>query len=116
MAIFLNSVAKTALIGLVLGGFFCVFSQSETICNLHSCYKFALVLQKNYAPFSELSNFFVYIISGKTKNTREGYFLKKKKTKKHLPVTLFASDQNSSNNDQEYSTAYRSADNNVGWF
>ena len=105
MAIFLNSVAKTALIWLVLGGFFCVFSQSETICNLHSCYKFALVLQKNCTPFSELSNFFVYIISGKTKNTREGYFFvpTKKKTKqnknKRLPVTLFASDQNSSNND-----------------
>ena len=40
MAIFVNFVVKTALIWLVLGGFFCVFSQSETICNLHSCYKF----------------------------------------------------------------------------
>ena len=40
MAIFENFVVKTALIWLVLGGFFCVFSQSETICNLHSCYKF----------------------------------------------------------------------------
>ena len=40
MAISLNFVVKTALIWLVLGGFFCVFSQSETICNLHSCYKF----------------------------------------------------------------------------
>ena len=37
-------VVKTALIWLVLVGFFCVFSQSESICNLHSCYKFALVL------------------------------------------------------------------------
>ena len=36
MAIFLNFVVKTAQIWLVLGGFFCVFSQSETICNLHS--------------------------------------------------------------------------------
>ena len=41
-AIFLNFVVKTAKIWLLLGGFFCVFSQSETICNLHSCYKFAL--------------------------------------------------------------------------
>ena len=39
MAIFSNFV-KTALIWLVLGGFLCVFSQSETICNLHLCYKF----------------------------------------------------------------------------
>ena len=85
MAIFLNFVVKTALIWLVLGGFFCVFSQSEAICNLHSCYKFARVLQKNCTPFSELSNFFVYIISGKTKNTREGYFLylQKKKQQKN---------------------------------
>ena len=30
----LNFVVKTTLIWLVLGGFFCVFSQSETICNL----------------------------------------------------------------------------------
>ena len=37
-------VVKTALIWLVLVGFFCVFGQSESICNLHSCYKFALVL------------------------------------------------------------------------
>ena len=40
MAIFLNFVVKTALIWLVLGGFCCIFSQSKTICYLHSCYKF----------------------------------------------------------------------------
>ena len=62
-ASFLNFVVKTALIWLALSGFFCVSSQSDTSCNLHLCYKFALLLQKN-TPFSqsELSNFFVYII------------------------------------------------------
>ena len=60
MAIFLNFVVKTALIWLVLGGFFCVFSQSETICNLHSCYKFALVLQKNCTPFSANQNWVIF--------------------------------------------------------
>ena len=56
MASFLNFVFKTALIRLVLGGFFYVFSQSETICNFHSCYKFALMLQKNCSPFSANQN------------------------------------------------------------
>ena len=74
MAIFLNFVVKTALIWLVLGGFFCVFSQSESICNLHSCYKFALVLHilhSCYRRAALLSQpirteyFFVYIISYK---------------------------------------------------
>ena len=75
MAIVLNFVAKRTLIWLVLGGFFCVFSQLETICNLHSCYKFcirvtsfALVLKikelYSFLSQSELSNFFVYIIMG----------------------------------------------------
>ena len=49
-------VVKTSLIWLVLVGFFCVFSQSESICNLHSCYKFALVLQKSCTPFSAKQN------------------------------------------------------------
>ena len=44
MAIFLNFVVKTALIWLVLGGFVCVFSKSET---MHS-----------FLSQSELSNFF----------------------------------------------------------
>ena len=48
MAIFLNFVVKTALIWLVPGGFFRVFSQPET--------KFALVLQKNCTPFSANQN------------------------------------------------------------
>ena len=67
MAIFLNFVVKTALIWLVLTGFFCVFSQSETICNLYSCYKFctrvtsfALVLQKNCTPFSANQNLVIF--------------------------------------------------------
>ena len=68
---FLKFVVKTALIWLVLGRFFCVFSQSETICNLHSCYKFVSwytvctrVTEKLHPLLSqsELSNFFVYII------------------------------------------------------
>ena len=67
-------VVKTALIWLVLVGFFCVFSQSESICNLHSCYKFALVLHilhSCYRRAALLSQpirteyFFVYIISYK---------------------------------------------------
>ena len=45
---------------LVLGGFLCVFSQSETICNLHSCCKFALVLQKNCIPFSVNQNWVIF--------------------------------------------------------
>ena len=61
MAIFLiNFVVKTALIWLVLGGFFCVFSQSVTICNMHSCYKFALVLQKICTPFSANQNWVMF--------------------------------------------------------
>ena len=75
VAIFFNFVVKTTLIWLVLSGFFCVFSQSEAICNLHSCYKFcirvtsfALVLQikelHSFLSQSQLSNFFVYIIMG----------------------------------------------------
>ena len=66
MAIFLNFVVKTALIWLVLGGFFCVFSPSETICNLHSCYKFCTHVTEELHSFlsqSEMSNFFVYIIT-----------------------------------------------------
>ena len=59
MAIFLKFV-KTALIWLVLGGFFCVFSQSESTCNLHSCYKFALVLQRNCTPFSANQNWVIF--------------------------------------------------------
>ena len=35
---FLKFVVKTPLTWLVLCRFFCVFSQSKTICNLHSCY------------------------------------------------------------------------------
>ena len=67
MAIFLNFVFKTALIWLVLGGFFCVFSQSETICNLHSCYKFCTHVTNLHSELhsflsqSALSNFFAYI-------------------------------------------------------
>ena len=53
-------VVKTALIWLVLVGFFCVFSQSESICNLHSCYKFALVLQKSCTPFSANQNWVIF--------------------------------------------------------
>ena len=51
---------------LVLRGFLCVFSQSETICNLHSCYKFALVLQKNWIPLSANQNWVIFscILSG----------------------------------------------------
>ena len=66
MAIFLNFVVKTTLIWLVFGGFFCVSSQSETICNLHSCYKFCTRVTEELHSFlsqSELSNFFVYIIN-----------------------------------------------------
>ena len=58
-------VVKTALIWLVLVGFFCVFSQSESICNLHSCYTFCTRVTEELHSFpsqSELSNFFVYII------------------------------------------------------
>ena len=53
---------ETALIWLVLVGFFffCVFSQSESICNLHSCYKFALVLQKSCTPFSANQNWVIF--------------------------------------------------------
>ena len=87
-AIFLNFVVKTDLIRLVLGGFFCVFSQSESICNLHSCYKFctrvtsfALVLQDctrvteelhSFLSQSELINFFVYIVKGETNKDSTG--------------------------------------------
>ena len=57
MAIFLNSVVKKrALIWLVPVGFFSVFNQSETICNFHSCYKIAFVLQENCTPFSATCN------------------------------------------------------------
>ena len=48
---FLKFVVKSALIWLVLGRFFCVFNQSETICNLHSCYKFALVLHSLHSCY-----------------------------------------------------------------
>ena len=58
MAIFLNFVVKTALIWLVLGGFFCFFSQSETICNLHSCYRGTALLSQ---PI-RIESFFMYII------------------------------------------------------
>ena len=51
---------ETALIWLVLVGFFCVFSQSESICNLHSCYKFALVLQKSCTPFLANQNWVIF--------------------------------------------------------
>ena len=70
MDIFLNFVVKTALIWLVLGFFICVFSQSETICNLHSCYKFCTRVTEELQSFlsqSQLSNFFVYIIGKKKK-------------------------------------------------
>ena len=60
MAIFLNFVVKTAPIWLILAGFFWVLSESETICNLHSCYKFALVLQKNCTPFSANQNWVIF--------------------------------------------------------
>ena len=46
MAIFLHFVVKTALIVLVLGGFFCVLSQSESICNLQSCCKRTALLSQ----------------------------------------------------------------------
>ena len=65
-AIFLNFVVKTSQIWLVLVGFFCVFSQSETICNLLSCYKINTRITGELYSFisqSELSNFFVYIIT-----------------------------------------------------
>ena len=52
MAIFLNFLLKQLESDWFLVVFFYVFSQSETICNLHSCYKFALVLQKDCTPFS----------------------------------------------------------------
>ena len=61
MAIFLNFVVKTALIWLILGGFFCVFSQSESICNSHSCYKFALVSQKNCTSFSANQDWVIFL-------------------------------------------------------
>ena len=64
---FLKFVVKTALIWLVLDLFFGVFSQSKTICNLHSCYKFALVLhqfalvlQKSCTPFSANQNWVIF--------------------------------------------------------
>ena len=60
MAVFLNFVVKTAKVWLVLGGFFCVFGQSETICILRSCNKFALVLQKNCTPFSANQNWVIF--------------------------------------------------------
>ena len=60
MAIFLNFVVKTALVWLVLGGFFWVFSQSQSICNLHSCYKFALALQRNCTLFSANQNWVIF--------------------------------------------------------
>ena len=60
MAIFLNFVVKTALIWLVLGGFFCVFSQSETIFAI--CTRVTEELH-SFLSQSELSNFFVYIIN-----------------------------------------------------
>ena len=84
MAIFLNFVFKTALIWFVLGGFFCVFSQSEPICNLHSCYQFAFLLQvctpvteelHSFLSQSELSNFFVYIITWEYSSTFQSTFL-----------------------------------------
>ena len=40
---------------MVLGGFFCAFSQSETICNLHSCYRRTALLfsaNQNWVIFS----------------------------------------------------------------
>ena len=58
-------VVKAALIWVVLVRFFCVFSQSESICNLHSCYTFCTRVTEELHSFlsqSELSNFFVYII------------------------------------------------------
>ena len=74
-----NLVIKTALIWLVLGRFFCVFSQSESICNLHSCYKFCTSVTKephSFLRLSELSNFFVYIIySIKRKSRRNRLWL-----------------------------------------
>ena len=60
MAVFLNFVVKTAKVWLVFGGFFCVFGQSETICILHSCNKFAPVLQKNCTPFSANQNWVIF--------------------------------------------------------
>ena len=74
MAIFLNFVVKTAKIWLVLGGFFCVFNQSETICNLHSCYKFCARVTSFHSCYRRtallsqpirMRNFFVYIVSRK---------------------------------------------------
>ena len=67
MDISLNFVVKTALIWLVLGGFFCFFSQSETICNLHSCYKFCTRVRKELHSFlnqSELSIFSCILLTG----------------------------------------------------
>ena len=52
---------------MVLDLFFGVFSQSKTICNLHSCCKFALVLhqfalvlQKSCTPFSANQNWVIF--------------------------------------------------------
>ena len=74
MAIFLIFVVKTALILLVLGGFVFVFNQSETVCSLHSCYKFALVQQKNCTSLSAANQnsvvFFVFIIRPKKNDRR----------------------------------------------
>ena len=58
-------LVKTAL-WLVLFDFFCVFSRSESICNLRSCYTFCTRVTEELHSFlsqSELSNFFVYINS-----------------------------------------------------
>ena len=64
---FLKFVVKTALIWLVLDLFFGVFSQSKTMCNLHSCYnfalvlhQFALVLQKSCTPFWANQNWVIF--------------------------------------------------------
>ena len=65
-AIFLlNFVVKTALIWLVLVGFSCFFSQSETICNLHSCYRRTALLSQ---PM-RIEYFFMYIINWRIRKT-----------------------------------------------
>ena len=84
LVIFLRNLAQnfrqyvaieTALIWLVFAGFFCVFRQSESICNLHSCYTFCTRVTEELHSFlsqSELSNFCVYY---KSKNKRMlGFF------------------------------------------
>ena len=69
---FFNFVVKTVLIWLVLVGFFCLFSQSETVCNLHLCYKFALVLQEKCTSFSANQNWVIFSCNIIPREARRG--------------------------------------------